>query len=83
MSRGQKEPQPGLTLSDEFPSTIACFSSQSLSFGEEVGGGFPITLFAKFAAQLAEDSVKESSTILTVSNALSSQEITLQVKKSW
>ena len=46
-----------------------------------MGGGFPITLFAKFAAQVAEDSVKESSTILTVSNALSSQEITLQVKK--
>jgi len=52
--------------------------NQGLSFAAKAGGGSPITLFAKFAPHLTEDSVKESSTILTVSDAVSSQEITLQ-----
>ena len=75
MSWGRKEQQPGEAMSDE----LCSFCSQSLSFGEEAGGGFPITLYAKFASHMDEDSVKESSTILAVSDSVSSQEITLQV----
>ena len=81
MSRSEKEPQPG--LKPIFLLYLASFCSQSLSFGEKAGGSLPITLYAKFAAHLAEDLVKESSTILTVSDAVSSQEITLQVQKSF
>ena len=50
---GEKEPQPGLTLS--FLLYLATFCSQSLSFGEKAEGGLPITLYAKFAPHLAED----------------------------
>ena len=78
MSWGRKEPQPGEALSNEL-TLIVSFCSQSLSFGEEAGEGFPITLYAKFASHMDEDSVKESSTILAVSDSVSSQEITLQV----
>ena len=81
MSRSEKEPQPG--LKPIFLLYLASFCSQSLSFGEKAVGSLPITLYAKFAAHLAEESVKESSTILTVSDAVSSQEITLQVQKSF
>ena len=45
--------------------------------------GFPITLFPKFASRMDEDSVKESSTILDVSDSVSLQETTLQVKICW
>ena len=48
---GEKEPQPGLSLSLIF---TCSFSFQSLSFSEKAGEGFPITLYAKFAPYLLE-----------------------------
>ena len=55
-----------------------------LSFQFFFGQGcYSITLFAKFASHMDKDSVKESSTILAVSDIVSSQKITPQVKLVW
>ena len=55
--------------------------SQSLSFNAEASRGFAITLYAKFDPYVNATSVKNSSTILIVSDSSASpQQITLEVK---
>ena len=55
----------------------SCF--QALSFSREAVGISLVTLYVKFAPNLSTASVEEYSTTLTVNNAVSSQEVTLQV----
>ena len=52
-----------------------------MSFSREAAGISLVTLYAKFAPNLSKASVEEYSTTLTVNNAVSSQEVTLQVDK--
>ena len=68
-------------IKDNTSSLAASSYSQSLSFDTEASRGFAITLYAKFDPYVNATSVKNSSTILIVSDSSASpQQITLEVK---
>jgi len=57
---------------------IKQINNKTLSFSREAVGISLVTLYVKFAPNLSKASVEEYSTTLTVNNAVSSQEVTLQ-----